>query len=127
MPAVDDDRGRAVGVHAGQQAGHDVQRPLCGREPDALQTPARLGDQGVQPLETERQMAPSLVPRQRVHLIHNEGAHPAEHGARGRRRQQQVKRLGVVTSMSGAFLRMAARSAAGVSPVRTATRSPGSP
>jgi hypothetical protein len=94
MPAVDDHRRLAVGMHAGEEAGHDVQGPLGGREPDALQVAAGLAHQAVQPFEAQGQVAATLVPRQRVHLVDDDGAYAAQHGPRRRRGQQQVERFG---------------------------------
>ena len=94
VPAVDDDRCLTPVVHTGEEARHQVEWPLRGREPDALQAAARLGHQRVETLEAERQVAATLVAGQRVHLVHDHGAHAAQQGARGRRGEQQVEGLG---------------------------------
>ena len=127
VTAVDDHRRRAALVHSREQPGHHVERSLRGREPDALQPPAALGHQRVQPLEAQRQVAAPLVAGQRVHLVDDHGAHAAQQRPRRRRGQEEVERLRRGDEQVGRLLlRMAARSAGGVSPVRTATRSPGS-
>ena len=51
VAAVDDHRRGAVRVHAREQPGHQVQRLLRGRKPDALHPAAALGHQRVEPLE----------------------------------------------------------------------------
>ena len=94
MAAVDDHRRRTLVVHAREQTGHHVERALRGREADALQMAAGLGDQAVQPLEAQGQVAPPLVAGQRVHLVDDDGVHAAQHGPGGGRGQQQVQRLG---------------------------------
>ena len=81
VTAVDDHRGRATLVHARKETGHNVEWALRGREADALQMPAALGDQAVQSLETQRQVAAPLVAGQRVHLVDDDGAHAPQHGA----------------------------------------------
>ena len=60
MAAVDDHRGRTLVLHTREQTGHHVEWTLRGREPDALQMPAALGDQTVQSFETQRQVAAAL-------------------------------------------------------------------
>ena len=78
VAAVDDHRRRAVVVHAREQARHQVERPLGGREADALETTAALAHQRVQPLEAQRQVAAPLVAGQRVHLVDDHRAHAAQ-------------------------------------------------
>ena len=85
VAAVDDDRGRPVLVHARQQPGDHVEGSLGGREPDALQPPAALGHQRIEPLEAEREVAAALVAGERVHLVDDHGPHPSEQRARRRR------------------------------------------
>ena len=94
VAAVDDHRRRAVVVHARQQARHQVERPLRGREADALEATAALGHQRVQPLEAERQVAAPLVAGQRVHLVDDHRAHAPQQRPRRGRGQEQVERLG---------------------------------
>ena len=94
MAAVDDDRGRAALVHSREQPGHEVERALRRRQPDALQAAPALGDERVEPLEAERQVAAALVAGQRVHLVDDDGAHPAQQRARRRRGEEEVERLG---------------------------------
>ena len=69
-------RGRSVGVDAAQQAGHHLEGPLGGRQPDALEPAARRRDHAGQPLEAQRQVRSPLVPGQRVHLVDDDRAHP---------------------------------------------------
>ena len=94
VAAVDDHGRRAVVVHAREQAGHHVERALGGREADALEAAAALGDQRVQPLEAQGEVAAPLVAGQRVHLVDDDGAHAAQHGPRRRRGEEEVERLG---------------------------------
>ena len=94
VAAVDDHRGRAVVVHTRQQARHQVERPLRGREADALQTTAALAHQRVEPLEAQRQVAAPLVTGQRVHLVDDHGAHAPQQRPRRGRGQEEVERLG---------------------------------
>ncbi len=78
VAAVDDHGRRPVVVHAGEQPRHQVERPLGGREADALEATAALAHQRVQPLQGQRQVAAALVARQRVHLVDDHGAHAAQ-------------------------------------------------
>ena len=78
VAAVDDHGRWSVVVHAREEPRHQVERPLGGREPDALETAAALGHQGVQPLEAQRQMAAPLVAGQRVHLVDDHRPHAAQ-------------------------------------------------
>ena len=94
VAAVDDHGGRAVVVHAREQAGHQVERPLRGREADALEMAAALGDQRVESLEAQRQVAAALVAGQRVHLVDDHGAHAAQQRPRRGGGQEEVERLG---------------------------------
>ena len=125
VPAVDDGRRGGVVVDARQQTGHDVEWPLGGRQTDALQPSAPFGHQMGQPLQAEGEVRPPFVAGQRVDLVDDDRVDVAQDGARRRRGQQQVQRLGSGDQQVGGRLRMAARSAAGVSPVRTATVSVG--
>ncbi len=104
VAAVDDHRRRPVVVHAREQAGHHVERALRGREADALEVAAGLGDQRIQSLEAEGQMAPPLVAGQRVHLVHDDGVHAAQHGPRGRCGEEQVQRFGCGDEQVGRVL-----------------------
>ena len=78
VAAVDDHGGRAVVVHAREQPRHQLERPLGGREADALETTAALAHQRVQPLQGQRQVAAPLVAGQRVHLVDDHGPHAAQ-------------------------------------------------
>ena len=71
---------RAVVVHAREQARHQVERPLRGRQADALEATTALAHQGVQSFEAQRQVAAPLVAGQRVDLVDDDGPHPAQHG-----------------------------------------------
>ncbi len=51
VAAVDDHGGRALGVDAGEEARHEVERALGGREADALEPSPALGHQRVEALE----------------------------------------------------------------------------
>ena len=86
MAAVDDDRLVAPGVHAREQPRHEVERALRGRQPDALEAPAALGDQRVEPLEAQREVAAPLVAGERVHLVDDHRAHAAQQRAATRAR-----------------------------------------
>ena len=77
VPAVDDRRGRSVGGDAAQEPGHHLERPLGGRQPDALEPAAGRLDHPGQALEAERQVRAPLVPGQGVHLVDDHRAHPA--------------------------------------------------
>ncbi len=94
VAAVDDHRGRAVVVHAREEPGDQVQRPLRRREPDALETAPALGDERIEPLEAQGQVAAPLVPRQRVHLVDDHGPHAPQEGAGRGGGQQEVEGLG---------------------------------
>jgi hypothetical protein len=77
-------------VEAAQVAGHDVERPLGGRQADALGRP--LADVG-QPLERQRQMRAALGGHQRVDLVDDHRLDPAQRVAR-LRGEHEVQRLG---------------------------------
>ncbi len=62
VPAVDDGRRGAVGIDAGEQAGHHLERALGGRQPDALQPAAPLGDQVGEPLQAEGEVGARACP-----------------------------------------------------------------
>ena len=94
VAAVDDHRRRALRMHAGEQAGHQVERALGGRQADALKTAAALGHQRVEALQAQREVAAPLVAGERVHLVDDDRAHAAQQGARRRRGEQEVERLG---------------------------------
>ncbi len=94
VAAVDDHGGRPVVVHAREEAGHQVEGPLRGGQPDALEVAAALGHEGVEALEAEREMAAPLVAGERVHLVDDHRAHAAQQRSRRRRRQEQVEGLG---------------------------------
>ena len=94
VAAVHHDGGRALGVHAGEQAGHQVERALGGRQADALQPATAFGDEGVEALEAEREVAAPLVAGERVHLVDDDRAHAAQQGARRRCGEEDVERLG---------------------------------
>ena len=78
VPAVDDGRRGGGVVDAGQQPGHDVEWPLRGRQPDALQSAAALGHQVGEPLQAQGQVRPPLVTGQRVHLVDDDRVDPAQ-------------------------------------------------
>ena len=86
-------RGRPVAVLAAEEAGDLRQRPLGGREADALQLAAVLGDHALQPLQAERQVRAALGAGDGVDLVDDHRADAAEDvpPARG---QQQVEALG---------------------------------
>ena len=94
VAAVDDDGSGTLGVDPGQQPCHQVERTLGGRQADALEASPALGHQRVEPLEAQREMAAALVAGQRVHLVHDDGAHVAQQRPGGRGGQQQIQRLG---------------------------------
>ena len=75
--------------HAAEKPRHLFERPLRGREADALQ---RLGRQRLQPFQSQRQMRAALGGHQRMNLVHNDRFHRAQRLGR-LRRQQQVERL----------------------------------
>ena len=93
VAAVDDHGGRAVVVHAREQARHQVERPLRGRQADALEATTALAHQGVQSFEAQRQVAAPLVAGQRVHLVHDHRPHAPQQRPRRGRGQQEVERL----------------------------------
>ena len=78
VAAVDDDGRRPLLVHAREQPGDQVEWPLRGREADALQPPATLGDERIESFEAEREMAAALVACERVHLVDDHGPHAPE-------------------------------------------------
>jgi hypothetical protein len=79
-----------LGLQASQKACHLVQWPLRRRQADALDRPAR---QFHDSLQRHGQVYTSLVPHQRVDLIHDGRANRAEHVAGHRAGQDQVERL----------------------------------
>ena len=89
-------RGCAVGpaarlARADQEAGDRLDRPLRGREADAL---GPLLRQRLEALQREREVRPALVPRHRVDLVHDHGAHVAEALAAAPGRHQEIQGLG---------------------------------
>ena len=88
---VDDrDRARPVLAVAAQEAGDLVERPLRGRQADALRR--RVGDR-LEPLEREHEVGAALGRRERVDLVDDHGLHAAQRFAR-LRGEHQVERLG---------------------------------
>ena len=75
---------------AAEEARDLLDRPDRRRQPDPL---GRLGQQGVEPLERERQMRAALGAGDRVHLVDDDRLHAAQRLAR-LRREQQEQRLG---------------------------------
>jgi hypothetical protein len=74
-----------------------LHRPYRRGETDALKpcrSTARLGHQGLQPLEGEGQMRAALVPRHRVDLVHDDGAHVREPAPARFRGEKDEERLG---------------------------------
>jgi len=55
----------------------------------------------LQPLERQRQVAPPLVARHGVDLVHDHRAHAAQHFAGPLGGENQIERFGVVTRMCG--------------------------
>ena len=94
VPGVDDRAvGPAVGAGAGadQQRGDHLDRLLRRRQAH----PGRRDGADVgEPLEREAEVAPPLVPGQRVDLVDDHGLDGAERGPALRRRDEQVERLG---------------------------------
>ena len=83
------DRDRAG---AAEERGHLLGRPHRGGEPDPLGR--RVGaPEGVEPFQGQRQVGAALVARHRVHLVEDDGLHPAQ-GLPGLRGEQQEERLG---------------------------------
>ena len=76
---------------AGKERGYVLDGLLCRRQADPLQAPA---GEVLQPLERQRQVAPSLVAGHRVDLVHDDSAHRAQHLARALRREDEIERLG---------------------------------
>ena len=66
-------------------------------------------------------MRAALVAGQSVDLVDDDRPHACEHLPAAGRGEQQIERLGVVTTISGRLRNIAERSEAGVSPLRTAT------
>ena len=88
-----DDRDLAARAHAAEEARDRVERPLRGREPDALHGRRVLRPQGLQALEAEREVRAALRARDGVDLVDDDVLDAAEDLAR-LARQQQVQRLG---------------------------------
>ncbi len=87
-------RGRFGGHHGhrmrtAEEPGYFVARAHRGRQPDAL---GRSLQQIVQPLQRKRQVRPSLVAGQGVHLVHDDRLNCAQRLS-GRRREHEVQRL----------------------------------
>ena len=81
-----------LGVLAAQEARDLRQRALRGREADALEPPAVVGDQALQPLEAERQVGAALGAGDGVDLVDDHGADAAQ-DVPPPRGQQQVEAL----------------------------------
>ena len=82
---------------ADEEPRRGLHRPDRRGEPDALEArlaPAGLRDQGLQPLERERQMRAALVARHRVDLVHDDRAHVREPAPARFRGEQDEERLG---------------------------------
>ena len=82
---------------AGDEAPDLLERPLGGREPDALE---RLVGDALEPLEREREMRAALRAGDGVHLVDDHRLDPAQHLA-ALRGEEEIERLGVVIRMSG--------------------------
>ena len=80
----------AAGVEAAEEAGDLVERPLGGRQADALGRPLA---EGFEPLEGERQVRAPLGGGQRVDLVDDHRLDVAQ-GLAGRRGEHEVERLG---------------------------------
>ena len=59
----------------GDEAADLLHRPLCGREPDALE---RLVDEALEPLQRQREVRTALRPRDGMDLVEDHGADPAQ-------------------------------------------------
>ncbi len=73
-----------------------LHRPHRRGEPDALEaggSTACFGHQGLEPLEGERQVRAALVPRHRVDLVHDDGAHVGEPAPARFRGEEDEERL----------------------------------
>ena len=95
--AVHDRRGAEAGRNAGarrqapgQEARDLVERPLRGRESDALRW---LGGQRREALEGEREVRTTLGTGHGVNLVHDHGTQRAEHRAASHAGQQDVQRF----------------------------------
>ncbi len=83
---------RVVAVRSGpdQQPGHRLDRPLGGGQADPLD---RLLRHVGQSFQGQGQVGASLVRRDRVDLVHDDGAHAAQHGPAPLGRHHEVERL----------------------------------
>ena len=79
-----------VRARADQQPGDGLDRPLGGGQAHPLH---RLPGDVRQPFQGEGQVRAALVSGHRVNLVHDHGAHAAQHGPAALRGQQQVERL----------------------------------
>ena len=104
-------------TRSGDEAADLVERPLCGREADALE---RLLDELLEALEREREVRAALRPGDRVHLVEDHVSIPRS-VSRACEVRSRKSDSGVVMRMSGGVRSIRRRSSAGVSPVRTAT------
>ncbi len=93
VPAVDDGRRVPGRARSRKEVRHHLERPLGGRQPDALQPVPLSRDELAEPLEGERQMRAALVPGQGVHLVDDHRVDTLEHGPGGRRREEEVEGL----------------------------------
>ena len=106
------------GIGAAEEARHLVERPLRGREPDALE---RRVHERFQPLEREREVRAALGRHERVDLVDDDRVEPTAATSRACDVSSRKSDSGVVIRMSAGSRWNRARSRAGVSPVRTAT------
>ena len=125
VAAVDDRRRARPVPRPRQQPGHHLERPLGGREPDALQPATALGHHLRQPLEGQSEVGAALVAGQGVDLVDDDRPHPAQHRPRGGRREQQVERLRRGHQQVGRAPAHGRPLGRRVSPVRTADREVG--
>src|SRR5918999_477103 len=79
MTRVEDRARQIFAARAGsdEQPSDATDRPLSGRQPNALRAP---GADMLEPLERESEVRPPLVARDRVDLVDDDGVHGFEHG-----------------------------------------------
>ena len=82
--------GRPPVAGADEEAGDALDGALRRREPNTLGAPRA---ECVQPLERQHEMGAAFVPRHRVDLVHDHGAHPAQRLPALRRGDEQVQRF----------------------------------
>ena len=121
-----DDRavGRAVGRdRARRRPGSARPRRSASASPTGRSASARAAAQRLQPLERQRQVAAALARGDGVDLVDDHRAHRRQHRAAATRsRAARTATRAWSPGCAAACLRSCARSACGVSPVRTAVR-----